>query len=709
MKKVPKIFNNTYKEKKFRKKILKKIYTSNDKAWVESLFEEKDGLYKLKEKGFSKEELKRLKQLEKSIKKNKGLFNKKLLLPLVIIISALIVFNILILDSLLEKTLEIQLGNTLETKVYVEKLDLKLLKGQLSIGALAVEEAGSEKLNLLIENVEARINTSELLKKKVFIEELSFKTLAFDVQPPYAMKSAWNPADGNEAESDQSPEDTKESISLPLPEIPDLDPQSIWEFERENLALFKASQGMQEKYETLYKERMKQIDEGRTKSEAVVSKSKSIMDAGFGDLKNPAKIQERVKELDGFKSEITEISGSVKTTYNNVKNDVNSIKQEALSLKDNFSADKEYLLSKTKQPEGGLKTLASDLATSYIKKNFSSYYSKAMKFKGYYDKALVIKNKTGKEKKQRTGRRTGRTLDFNQRVSPSFVLQKASGSWQISESRTADMNLGDMTSDPGVWGKDPFANASYKSSRENWMMDAKVPFETENLVASNVNGSGISLKLTEYLSTLGLDGINADMDITTSPALTKNNVVSGDLAIILNNVSTKRKSSANLIQKKMADVLEEAGEIVFDGSYEVQDSGKQTLKLKSNLDDLLKNAVKDIMAEKAAEARAAMEEYLNDYLADVLKNNEELLGKFGLQESLLDQDLTSMDTYKNLLDDQKNSVSDSLNAETDKLKAQAQAEVDKARDQAQEEADKLKTEAEAKAKKAADKIKVPGW
>ena len=116
-KKAPRIFRKELSDKKFNKTVLKRINIKEDQAFLLSVFQKKaNGNYQLIDT-LSTDQLKKLKNLAKAIKKNKGAIQRGKLSILLLIIGLIIIFNLFIRDKLLERAMEKSLQSVFQARV----------------------------------------------------------------------------------------------------------------------------------------------------------------------------------------------------------------------------------------------------------------------------------------------------------------------------------------------------------------------------------------------------------------------------------------------------------------------------------------------------------------------------------------------------------------------------------------------------------------
>ena len=138
--KIPSVFNDTFNEKSYERKIDDKIYVPADKEFVKTLYEtSEDGVISLKKDlELSKQQEKRLKLISKQMKKQKGRIK---FLPIILVfafifalISVVLAFKNPILKAVLIKAGETAAG----AKCEIESVNLKLLDSKLTVQGIAV-------------------------------------------------------------------------------------------------------------------------------------------------------------------------------------------------------------------------------------------------------------------------------------------------------------------------------------------------------------------------------------------------------------------------------------------------------------------------------------------------------------------------------------------------------------------------------------------
>ena len=182
-KKLPKIYKKKYSPKKFKKKLLSKIFIADDKKYVESLFDEikvgkkEKTFYRIPdEKLFTPVESKRLKLLAKQINKQKGTVKFIPLFILAGIIACVFIFTDLVLKIGLKTTCQ----KVFNAKTEIGYVHLDYMDSSLTLKNFVVANKDEPMKNLFeFESIVLDIDINRLLEKSIVIDEIEaagFKT-----------------------------------------------------------------------------------------------------------------------------------------------------------------------------------------------------------------------------------------------------------------------------------------------------------------------------------------------------------------------------------------------------------------------------------------------------------------------------------------------------------------------------------------------------
>jgi uncharacterized protein (TIGR03545 family) len=109
------------------------------------------------------------------------MFRKKILIPIIVVISLGIVFRIFFLEPILSKVISMSMEKVFMAKVDIKDVDISMLKGNLSIKGIDIGNKDDEYKNLVsIATIKSDINTSAILRQSFIINELSSTGIMFD-------------------------------------------------------------------------------------------------------------------------------------------------------------------------------------------------------------------------------------------------------------------------------------------------------------------------------------------------------------------------------------------------------------------------------------------------------------------------------------------------------------------------------------------------
>ncbi len=178
--KIPGLFRKKYTEKAFQKKILKKLFVSADRQYIEKMFEsvmdekKKKVLYRWKgDSALKKTDGKRLATLAKEIKKQKGRFNLVSIFMAVVLTTALVLVLTVFRNPLAHLVLTSALEGAFGAKSEIENIDFDLAGTRFRTGKLTVADRANPMRNLFeFESSELYFNLLELTRGKLVIENL---------------------------------------------------------------------------------------------------------------------------------------------------------------------------------------------------------------------------------------------------------------------------------------------------------------------------------------------------------------------------------------------------------------------------------------------------------------------------------------------------------------------------------------------------------
>ncbi|MBQ6905371.1 MAG: hypothetical protein IJQ27_04780, partial [Spirochaetia bacterium] len=172
--KLPKIFRKKYNTKSIKRKLLSRIYMADDREYVEGLFRQDDKVLQIPgDRTFDKDEVKRLSEMAKQIKSQKGRIHIIWLTVLILLIAGMVTVVNIYKNPLVKKGLQYALENMFWARADIDYVNLKIFDSSLVIKGVAVANKDKPMENLFeVGNISVDFDLVQLLKKK-FVMDLA--------------------------------------------------------------------------------------------------------------------------------------------------------------------------------------------------------------------------------------------------------------------------------------------------------------------------------------------------------------------------------------------------------------------------------------------------------------------------------------------------------------------------------------------------------
>jgi len=677
--KVPGIFRKQYKIKAFNSKIVKRIHIPKDREFIQNLFEKNSNGKMEITQDIPKDILLRLKPLSKSIKKNKGMVSRWKLFIVFFIIASILIFNIFFKDRLLTQGMEKGLESIFHSDVEIRELNFSLLKGSISYNSLTIADADNIKLNLLETGPsEFRIDMKELSKKRVKIEEMSMTGVMWD-----SPRRDDGVLDNSESTaSDESNEKDSKVFEVLALDSGEFDIEALLEDQKSNLtSLNLINQGNEEidsftqKWDGVYSDKDKEIKD----LEADVEELKLLTTNNTGTIKEGQAIALQIKDL--YPRVINTKDGLV-ALQNDFKEDKNSFMDLEKSISSAVNDDIAYLDGMLNITSSDISSLASDAAEEYIRNRWNDYYEKGLMALEIYEKFQSNKKNEVKEEKV-FQRYSGRNISFPSPDKPGFLIEHIllSGGGGSSGSFTSEIRS--LSNEPDKLNEALIFLADWGSEQSTIKLDGILDMRTDSEIPflMEIESPGNNLSMEEGIAVLNISKLNSNAEfIGESKTSNENNTVITTLDIILTDIEIEQENTEGILSEAVKDILSDMNSIDLRAEIVLNRSGLETVKVLSDLDDILSDRIGGYIKDKADDTEEELRVSLEEYLSSSLEENEIL------QSSLAALDVKSLD--------QISSVND-LENQVGEIKTDAE-------NKTQDEATKLLDQ-------VTDKIKLPGF
>lgn len=237
--KMPKNFNKKYSERKFKKRVLNKIYVPKDKIFIQSLYQKNEkGLIVPKSPLIiSKKDAKRLALIAKQVKKQKGRVKWLPLLCTILVIFALFSIVIAFKNPILKAVLTNVVQDAAGAKCEIGAFDLRILDSRLEIDQFAVANKKEPMTNLAeFSTMVVDFDLVQLLKGRFVSDEISIEGIQVGTQRQTSgeiektekqLKKEAEKAAKKAALAETTPEDIQAQIAKIVKEQTGLDKESF--------------------------------------------------------------------------------------------------------------------------------------------------------------------------------------------------------------------------------------------------------------------------------------------------------------------------------------------------------------------------------------------------------------------------------------------------------------------------------------------------
>ena len=671
--KVPKLFKEKFTEEKFRKKILSKLYIHEYRNYINEVFvRDEEGKYKLKE-NLGKKDIKKLKIIAKSIKSNEGFVLRGKLALILIFLIGIIVFNIVFMDKLIERAIERNLEEIFEAKAEMEGLDLQILKGRLLFQSLEVANSRKPFRNLFeLGEVDLQLDIEQLVRNKVVINNVKLQEIRWDTE---RKTSGALPGVNVSKAGEMGEEEGKTFVGVFLEDAGKVVADIIKQ-EKENIKSPKLLQDLPGKYLNLKNEWEKTLREQKKELENLPKLVEPVKAIKVENIKTADEALSAYNMVDETYKKIKLTETNLADSYDKLKTDLNMANEDKKSVNTTISKDLAYLYSFIKSPEKG-GGIASAILDPYIEKFLGEIHGKFKRWNYYFEKLKpMIKRKEGRKLILRA---YGRDVTYPCVAVPKFWLQNLDVSIGSNQERNLySLKATDITSDPNLLNNpttffikriksgEEVQWSGFIDKRDNREKSAEFGFKAKNIPFSL--GEGIkALKVSNTKGTYNLDG-NLSFD--------RLNRAGGTLHLQLSNLTLDLTDKEDKIAANIRSVLS-SNPVDIEVGYTIDEDGKYTFKIKSNLDKLIAGTISKLVTEWASETKAKLDAELNNLLRGKLEEYQENYKGFVSLEDDLKGNLLEVKTYTKLAEKKKQELQAKIEEKKSGVKKKAEEEIEK--------------------------------
>jgi len=589
-------------------------------------------------------------------------------IPTVIIIAAVIIFNIMFFDVILKKAF-ISTGEMIfGAKVEINSLKTSFSKMSIAINGLKCANRNDYFKNLIdIDYIKFDVRFTPLLRKKFIIDEMTVSGLKWQTErktsgqlpPKKEKKFEKKKKDGMFSKMFAAAKAKTVSEFNQLPsvtaykEIEDLinnfdvnklidkaQLQSVKEIEQKTKEL-------QTKYET-YQKKIEGYDINK-KAEEIKAQIDEISKTKVSGLADVAKAAKNVEKLKESKKEIETIINDLNSIKKDVSENINFVKE----AKNSINKDIENISSKLSIPSLNLKNISRIL--------FGNQWVNRVETVMYYMALIKQYMPEKKEEVQEKQRARGRDILFKLKQYPTLLISLINVSGSTNDNLDFAGVIKNICSSPSMIANPLTVEIKGDNKVQALHISGLFDHRTDNSKDTlAVQVSGLSAKMlnipqNDYLPLVdtGKMKVNADFALLNNSFDCKANI----------NLTEIQKKNLNDIEgnlKYLAEVTNSITNFSVSASAKYQSEENMDFNITSDIDTKISGAISKLFSSKITAAKEKISKELNKIVTEQTKNIQDEINK--QKNGLLGQ----ISSQTNILNDIEKTINEAISKSTKK-------------------------------------------
>ena len=572
-------------------------------------------------------------------------------LTAVIIVALVILFNILFLDKILKKTIISLAQPVAGAKVEIDYLKTNLKKCSVSINGLRIADRNDYFKNLIdVEKINFDVRFWPLFRKKFLIDEMNVNGIKWQTQ----RKISGQLSPKQEKNFIKEKKDSKfskmfetaktktmsEVNILPSVEMFNSIQEQINNFdinkivENTGLSSIKEAEKTYTDLQNKYKQYQNKIN--NFNYEEKINKAKKIIDdiskskvSSLADFANTAKkvsqLKEIKKDLDDFLKEL-----------NTIKKDISTTIDVSKQLKNSITNDVNTICEKISIPNLNTKNISQMLFGNkwVLKVEKAMYYFSIIK--------QYLQEKSAEEKvKEVKQRDKGRDILFKEKIYPTLLISKINVSGTTTKTKEEQgLDFAGLikyiSSSPSMVSEPITLNISGNNKLQKLDIVGTFDYRTNNSKDSlkvslfGLSGKVLNLEPNDYLPLIDTAKLNFVGDFSINNSVFK--------SVVNLDVKDIKEKDLNFIDgnlKYLAQVTNTIKAFKINLLAQTQDSKNLDVKISSDIDRKLYDAINKLFSSKVNEAKEKIKQKVNELAQAKVKEIEKSLQ--GKKDELLKQ------------------------------------------------------------------------
>ncbi|MDT8335116.1 MAG: TIGR03545 family protein [Desulfurivibrionaceae bacterium] len=540
-----------------------------------------------------------------------------------VLLALLCFFTFFFIDNFIRRQIE-KLGSAMVgAKVELAKADLSFFPAGLELSRLQITNPDNPMRNTVeIERIAMTINAMRLLERKIIIEEMAAEGIRPDTPRDRSGVLPQHPA----RQTEPGPEKTKEGFKVPDLEIPDVK-EVLAREKLESITLAADYRNKLDEETARWQQRLAALPD-QEKLDGYKKRLEKLK-GGSGGL---AGLLGGATELVALRKEIQADLDRLRAARDEFEKTSESYRKDLAELKNIPRRDLERLVDKYTPSAEGLANLSAmvfgDKTGNIVRKSLF-----------WYEKAQPLLARTTEKKEGnkvvKPIRGEGVWVKFEEKNPlPEFLIRRIAASAEIEAGRF-DGTIINVTPDQDILGAPLTFNFSGEALRElraiNFVgafnhVNPDRPRDSLNLAIQGYSIQKIELSDNDTLP-LAIESGLADLE---GQAVLQGNKIGANLQVRFSSarfiVDSSRSGSAvtRALAEALAEISNFTAQVEIDG--EIDD---YTMRISSDLDQVLKNAVSRTINKKTADFARDLKENITAKVGEPLAAAESAFTDFG--------------------------------------------------------------------------------
>ena len=744
--KPPALFRKVYVEKKFHKKVLKKLYIPTDKLYVESFFTaftdpKKGPCYKFNpETVLSKADSKRLARIAKQIKKQKGRFDFVGIGVSVACIAILVLSLTVFRNSIARFVLVTTLESTFGARVDIALVDVDLLDARFTLVDLEVANKkepmqnlfGLGKMELYFDLLE--LSRGKLISNNVEVSGVTWNTarsISGALPPKKQKKINEKQARAKKEASSTKPNLVSAAIGTELNKLKSgisidsgigavkdqFNPVAYFETQKESLLTPAIASRIQAEVPVLVGSWQTKSTEITKTVDTVIQDGSKVLKINVPGIKTVQEAKTALEEINNAVKTVEKTNSTVSTLAKDISADAKmvstlsreaeqAIKNDASRVKDLAESVKSFDLA-----DGG--NLVSGIFETFTISTLGAYYPYMEKglslLKNIQTSNTKTKKQSLKAKSTVVSRLPGRDFNFGDDSSPRILFKNIHlSALDSASSLSADARVQNVTNDADRLGSPLIFNGEGKFKALKFALDGTVDLRlgASEIVDTAVSGRGLSLSLGDSDSEKipGLPSIKGSLELAGKISVAADDTlrISGE-GHVYDAVVKVKPFEPSILYSAYSGVFSRVKSIDADLLATISPDAGVKIKVKTDLDSILASALKEEAAAQIEKFKADVIKAGNAYLEE---QKEIYSAEIARVTDVLDRanlSVKNFENYQETIEIKKKEVEARINSLVGDTAAAAKKAIQDIADKAAKEAEAAKQAAEKAAKEAAEK------